>query len=260
MFGNLAARDRLGLLSGLGVIVALAWGYLLYMGWGMEHMDVGVHMAIMPRMTEWSVIDLLLVFTMWAIMMAAMMLPSTTPMILVFTALDRQQQEGQAHVLRVWAFVAGYLVVWTAFSLVATLVQWALLEARLVSPMMRNRSPMLGGMLLIAAGTFQFTSLKQACLAICRSPLSFIMTEWRGGAMGAFVMGLRHGVYCAGCCWLLMTLLFVLGVMNLLWIAALGVFVLIEKAFPQLRWLSFATGAVLIAWGVLVLSGIIEMA
>ena len=250
-----AARNRLGLLLGLGSVVALAWGYLLYMGWGMEHMEVGVNMAIMPRMTQWGIIDLLLVLMMWVVMMVGMMLPSATPMILTFNALDRQREGGPAHVAHVWSFVAGYIAVWAAFSLLATLIQWALLEARLVSPMMRSRSPMLGGILLVCAGAFQFSPLKQACLSTCRSPLSFIMTEWRSGTTGAFVMGLKHGIYCTACCWLLMALLFVLGVMNLLWIAALAVFILIEKTFPRVRYLSFATGTVLIAWGLVVLSG-----
>jgi predicted metal-binding membrane protein len=260
LFEDPAARERLALLLALGLAVTLAWGYLLYMGWGMEHMDEGVHMAIMPRMTDWGAIDLALVFMMWAIMMMAMMLPSATPMILIFTAVDRQRQEAHAHLVHVLAFVAGYIAVWTAFSLFATLVQWGLLEARLVSPMMQSSSPIVGGLLLTCAGAYQFTALKRACLATCRSPLAFILSQWRSGASGAFVMGLRHGAYCAGCCWLLMALLFVLGVMNVLWIVALTVFVLVEKTLPRARWLGFATGAMLIAWGTLVLYGAVHSA
>jgi predicted metal-binding membrane protein len=250
-----ATNEKLVPVLGLGLLVALAWGYLLYMGWGMEHMDVGVHMAIMPRMTDWDLVDLLLVFTMWTVMMVAMMLPSAAPMILIYIALDRRPHEGRASFVHVGVFVAGYLAIWTAFSLAATVVQWGLLEARLLSPMMKSTSPMLGGILLTAAGAFQFSSLKQACLATCRSPLSFIMAEWRSGTTGAFVMGLRHGAYCTGCCWLLMALLLVLGVMNVLWILALAVFVLVEKTLPRVRWLCIATGAALIAWGALVLYG-----
>ncbi|HTS52500.1 MAG TPA: DUF2182 domain-containing protein [Burkholderiales bacterium] len=255
-----AARERLAVLLGLGLAIALAWGYLLYMGWGMEHMDVGVHMAIMPRMTDWAAIDLALVFMMWAIMMMAMMLPSAMPMILVFAAVERRRQQGGAHLTHVWAFAGGYLTVWTAFSLVATLVQWGLLEARLVSPMMQSNSPVIGGFLLIFAGAYQFTPLKRACLATCRSPLAFILSEWRSGASGAFAMGLLHGAYCAGCCWLLMALLFVLGVMNVLWIVALTVLVLVEKTLPRVRWLGSATGAMLVAWGLLVLYGVAHSA
>jgi predicted metal-binding membrane protein len=253
LFEDAAARERLALLLGLGLVVALAWGYLLYMGWGMEHMDVGIRMAVMPRMTDWGAIDLALVFMMWAVMMTAMMLPAATPMILIFAAVDRQRQEARSHLLRVWAFVAGYITIWTGFSLFATLIQWGLLEVRLVSPMMRSNSPALGGLLLICAGAYQFSALKRACLATCRSPLAFILSKWRSGASGAFAMGLRHGAYCTGCCWLLMALLFVLGVMNVLWIVALSVLVLVEKTLPSARGLAYANGAVLIAWGALML-------
>jgi predicted metal-binding membrane protein len=242
-------RDRLGLLLGLGCVIALAWAYLLYMGWGMEHMDVGVNVALMPRMTHWELFDLLLVFLMWAIMMLAMMLPSAAPMILVFAALDRQRREGASHVQRVCAFVAGYVTVWTGFSIFATLVQWGLLEARLVSSMMRSTSPALGATVLIAAGAFQFTRFKQSCLVTCRSPLAFLAAHWRPAIGGAFAMGLKHGAYCLGCCWLLMALLFVLGVMNVVWIAALAAFVLLEKTFPRIVWVGRISGAVLIAWG-----------
>jgi predicted metal-binding membrane protein len=151
-------------------------------------------------------------------------------------------------------FLAGYLTVWTAYSAAATLLQGALLEAALVSPMMVSTSPALGGGLLLAAGAFQWTPLKRACLNHCRSPLSVIMTQWREGTKGAFVMGLRHGSYCAGCCWILMALLFVAGVMNLLWVAAIAVFVLVEKAAPQGVWIGRAAGAAMFAAGVLMLS------
>jgi len=246
---DFGARDRLGLLVGLGAVTALAWGYLLYMGWGMEHMDVGVNMTFMPRMTQWEGIDLLLVFLMWAIMMLAMMLPSAAPMILVFAALDRQRREGVSHFQRVCAFVAGYVAVWTGFSVFATLVQWGLLEARLVSPMMRSTSTTLGAAVLISAGAFQFTRFKQSCLVTCRSPLAFLAAHWRSGITGAFAMGLRHGAYCLGCCWLVMALLFVLGVMNVLWIATLAAFVLFEKTVPRIGWVGRVSGAALIAWG-----------
>jgi predicted metal-binding membrane protein len=238
---------------GLGAVIGLAWGYLLYMGWGMEHMDIGVSMVLMPRMTQWEGIDLLLVFVMWAIMMLAMMLPSTAPMILVFAALDRQRRDGVSHIWRVCAFVAGYVAVWSGFSGFATLLQWGLLEARLISPMMRSSSPALGAGVLIAAGTFQFTRFKQSCLIACRSPLAFLAAHWRPALTGAFAMGLKHGAYCLGCCWLLMTLLFVLGVMNVLWIAALAAFVLFEKTFPRIGWVGRISGTALIAWGVVLL-------
>ena len=247
-------RDRAIVLGGLFGILALAWAYLVYMGWSMEHMDVAAEMAIMPRMTDWGAFDLLLVFAMWAIMMAAMMLPSATPMVVIFATLSRRRREQQQPFVPTSAFVLGYLAVWMGFSLVATLIQWGLLEARLVTRMMEGASPLLGGGLLVAAGLFQFTPLKRACLAKCGSPLSFIITQWREGIGGAFVMGLRHGTYCTGCCWLMMALLFVFGVMNLLWIAVLSAFVLLEKLLTDGRPLRPASGALLILWGAMLIT------
>jgi len=146
-------------------------------------------------------------------------------------------------------------VVWTAFSAVATFAQWELNRAALLSPMMVSNSPLLGGMLLIGAGVFQFTPLKRACLAHCRSPLGFFMTEWREGTRGAFLMGIRHGAFCVGCCWLLMALLFVAGVMNLLWVAAIAAYVLVEKIVPEGYWVGRAVGLCVILVGVWMVSG-----
>jgi len=193
-------------------------------------------------------------FVMWAVMMAAMMIPSAAPMILMFARVNRERRERQRPYVPTAVFLAGYLTVWTAFSAVATLLQGALLKAALLSPMMVTTSPVLGGGLLLAAGIFQWTPLKRACLDHCRSPLSVILSEWREGTQGAFVMGLRHGAYCAGCCWTLMVLLFVAGVMNLLWVAAIAVFVLTEKAAPQGVWVGRAAGLALIAAGALMMS------
>ncbi len=137
----------------------------------------------------------------------------------------------------------------TGFSVAATLIQWAMHGAMLISPAMVGTSPLLGGAVLVAAGIYQWTPAKHACLAHCRSPLGFLLNEWRDGARGALIMGLRHGLYCTGCCWLLMLVLFVVGVMNLLWIALLAAFVLSEKLLPQGRWISHVTGLALIAWG-----------
>jgi predicted metal-binding membrane protein len=242
------ARERLPVLLGLGATIALAWAYLLYMAWGMQHMDVGIDMLLMPRMTDWGPVDLALVFLMWAVMMVAMMLPSTLPMVMAFRSQPRHDT-ARSRAPCIVGFVAGYLMVWFGFSAAMTLIQWALLEARWISPMMDSRSPLFGGLLLVGAGAFQFTPLKQACLSTCRSPLSFLMTEWRPGVGGAWIMGLRHGLFCTGCCWLLMALLFVLGVMNVAWIAALTAFVLLEKTLPSARWISVASGVAFIAWG-----------
>ena len=153
-------------------------------------------------------------------------------------------------------FLFGYLLVWTGFSMAATLIQWGMHSAMLISPAMVGTSRLLGGAVLVAAGAYQLTPAKHACLSHCRSPLGFLLNEWRDGAWGALAMGLRHGLYCTGCCWLLMAVLFVVGVMNLLWIALLAAFVLLEKAVPQGRWISHGTGLALIACGAWMARGV----
>jgi predicted metal-binding membrane protein len=228
-------------------VTLLAWVYLAYQAWAMDHMDL-VDMA-MPGNHAWGAWDLALVFTMWAIMMAGMMVPSVSPVVLLFARVQHERRvQGQAFVAS-WLFLLGYLIVWTGFSLAATLVQWGMHAAMLISPGMIGTSPLLGGAVLIAAGIYQWTPAKYACLARCRSPLAFLLNEWRDGAWGALAMGLRHGLYCTGCCWLLMLVLFVVGVMNLLWIALLTAFVLLEKTLPRGLWVSRASGGALIAWG-----------
>jgi predicted metal-binding membrane protein len=239
--------------SGLAVAVTVSWLYLMYMAWGMANMDQPAARLLMPAMTHWGAVDLALVVLMWAIMMAAMMLPSAVPMVQMY-ARSAEGQSGCVTGRLTGAFVGGYLAVWTAFSTVITLAQWGLLELRLVTPMMESASSWLSGGLLLAAGAFQFTAFKNSCLKKCRTPLGFLLAEWRPGVRGAFIMGLRHGVYCAGCCAMLMLLLFVLGVMNLAWIFVLTLIVLVEKLLPgKSVWPSRALGAGLIAWGSYVL-------
>ena len=209
-------------------------------------MDSPVAQLTMP-MSDWSAANWLAVFVMWAVMMAAMMLPSITPMVLCLANLNRRRGEGA----RTLVFVAVYLALWTAFSGAATASQWALQSADWVSPMIVSTSPILSGALLLVAGAFQFTPLKQACLSTCRSPLGFLMSDWRDGLWGAWRMGLRHGLNCLGCCWALMALLFVGGVMNILWIAALTALVAIEKVAPKGEAVAKALGSVMIGAGVL---------
>ncbi|MDE2195973.1 MAG: DUF2182 domain-containing protein [Gammaproteobacteria bacterium] len=213
----------------------------------MDHMDL-VGMA-MPGIHAWGVWDLTLVFIMWTAMMTGMMVPSVSPVVLLFARIQRERRaHGQVYIAS-WLFLLGYLIVWTGFSLAATLVQWGLHAAMLISPAMVGTSPLLGGAVLIAVGIYQWTPAKHACLARCRSPLAFPLNDWRDGSGGALAMGLRHGLYCTGCCWLLMLVLFVVGVMNLLWIALLTVFVLLEKALPRGLWISRVSGGALIVWG-----------
>ena len=226
------------------LLVLLAWAWLL---------RVADHMAAMPAMQSvwvpWGPLELALTFVMWAVMMVAMMLPSAAPLILLFAAVCRKRVELGGPYVPTAVFVLGYVAVWTAYSLAATLAQWGLHAAALLSPVMIAASPLLGGALLVTAGAYQWMPLKDACLARCRSPLGFLLAEWRDGTRGAFVMGVRHGVYCTGCCWALMALLFVGGVMNLLWVAAIAAFVLAEKVVPAGDALARVTGLALAAWG-----------
>jgi len=239
-------RDRLTVGAALGLIVLLAWGYTAYLA---RTMHVSGGDMAMPQLQPWSAGMFAFMLVMWFVMMVAMMLPSAAPMILTFAAIQRRRQAQGGNLVPTGVFIAGYLAVWAAFSLLATSAQYGLERAALVSPMMGQAAPWLGAALLVGAGLFQFAPLKDVCLDKCRTPIGFIMTEWRDGTRGALVMGLRHGAFCTGCCWALMALLFVGGVMNLIWVAALALFVLIEKVLPAGGRLGKAGGVLLIAWG-----------
>ena len=245
-------RDRAVVTVGLVGVAALGWVYLLYLARGMAGMDISADMA-MPRLQTWGVVDLALLFVMWVVMMVAMMVPSVSPFILMVAAVNRTRRERDDPLVPTGLFLAGYLLVWTAFSAVATAAQWGLHASTLLSPGMVSASPVLGGLLLLTAGIFQFTRLKQACLRHCRSPLGFVMGHWREGRDGALRMGLEHGLYCVGCCWVLMALLFVAGVMNLLWVAVISLFVLAEKVLPRGDLVGRLGGAALLVAGVVVL-------
>ena len=246
---GLLQRDRRLVVSGLVGTAALAWAYQLYMAWGMERMSPAMA-AIMPNMQAWRAWDLLLLFAMWVVMMVAMMVPSVAPTILVFAQINRKRREQHSPFVPTGVFLAGYLAAWAAFSLAATLAQWGLHRAALVSSAMVATSPALAGMLLITTGIFQWTPFKEACLARCRSPLGLILTHWRDGLLGAFRVGFLDGSYCIGCCALLMGLLFVNGVMNVWWMAVLTAFVLVEKLAPAHLWTARVAGALLCGWGV----------
>jgi predicted metal-binding membrane protein len=246
-------RDRMIVLGGLAGITALAWAYMGYLAWGMGRMDMSMDMA-MPHMQTWGALDLVLAFVMWAVMMVAMMVPSAAPMLLMFTTINRRRRTQQQPYVPTVVFLGGYLLVWAGFSALAMLAQWGLHSAALLSPMMVSISPILGGLVLLAAGSFQWTPLKYTCLTRCRSPLGFLMTDWREGHRGALTMGLRHGMYCVGCCWFLMALLFVAGVMNLLWVATIAVFVLVEKVVPRGDLVGRVAGGVLVVAGLIILA------
>ena len=244
-------RDRVVILSALFATAALAWRYLLHVARDMHAMDMGAMGmgAVMPNVRPWTAVDFIMMFLMWSTMMVAMMIPTAAPMILAFATISRRRHEQQLPYVPTAIFVGTYILVWCGFSLVATLANWALHHGGFMSSMMGSAVPSVGGLLLIAAGVFQWTPLKHACLGRCRTPIGFLMTEWREGYRGAVTMGLRHGSICLVCCWALMALLFVLGVMNIVWIAALTVFVLLEKVGPKTLWVSRASGAFLVAWG-----------
>jgi predicted metal-binding membrane protein len=249
-------RDRIIVLSGLAVITALSWVYVASLASDMQNMNMGIE-AAMPRMQAWGVADFALMFVMWAVMMVAMMTPSAAPMILVFAGINRRRRKQQVSYVPTSVFLLGYLVVWAAFSVLATAAQWGLHTASLLSPMMASTNPILGGVLLLVAGIYQWTPLKHACLRHCRSPLGFLLTGWREGGWGAFLMGLKHGGYCAGCCWSLMTLLFGAGVMNLIWVAAIAGFILLEKVVPAGDRLGRVAGILLAGWGVWMVMGVL---
>jgi predicted metal-binding membrane protein len=245
-------RDRAIVLAAVVGLSALAWAYLLALARRMPHEDMTMAMA-MPHMHAWGATELLLTWVMWAVMMVAMMTPSAAPMLLTFAAVNRRRLAQQGPLVPTAVFVLGYLLVWGSFSAVASLAQWGLHTAALLSPMIVITSPIVGGLLLMAAGIFQWTPLKSTCLTQCRSPLGFLMTEWREGRWGALVMGLRHGSYCVGCCWVLMALLFVAGVMNLLWVAVIAVLILVEKVLPRGELVGRVAGGVLLLAGLVLL-------
>jgi predicted metal-binding membrane protein len=237
-------RERIAIGSALGGLALLSWLYLLDEATQMAAMDPD--MAMPPMGAR----DLVLLLVMWWIMMVGMMLPSAAPMILTFARINRgKRARGQTYTPTA-LFTAGYLLAWGGFSVAATLAQWGLERASLLAPMaMKTTSPLLGGLLFIAAGLYQLTPLKSVCLRSCRSPFDFVVNHWRDGAGGALRMGVEHGLYCLGCCWILMALLFAVGAMNLLWVAALAAVVLVEKLFPAGLWIARIGGLLLIAWG-----------
>jgi predicted metal-binding membrane protein len=273
-------RDRLVVIVALVAVIVVCWGYVLAgagmnmsppettamtgtpgmaetryappkvdmpgmaMGEGAPDGMADLAVAAMAPVA-WTPGYAVLMFFMWWIMMMAMMLPSATPMILLFAAINRKQRD----YVPTGIFAAGYLLIWGAFSLVAVSTQWGLEQSSLLSSTMASTSVLLGACLLIAAGVYQLTPLKHACLRHCRSPFAFVTQHWRPGDLGALRMGIEHGAFCTGCCWFLMALLFYGGIMNLYWIVGLALYVLLEKTIPAGHWLGRIAGVLLIAWG-----------
>jgi predicted metal-binding membrane protein len=257
----LLRRDRVVVAVALVVIVALAWIYVLHLAAGMDMggMDMtgfrmistGLEMAMAPAQAPWSGTEFVLTFAMWAVMMIGMMTPSAAPMILIYARAGRMASAAGSPLAATGWFAAAYLAVWTGFALAATSAQFALGRFALLDPAMASASNILGGALLVGAGFYQWTPLKRACLSQCQSPLPFIARHggFQKSISGALRLGGLHGLYCLGCCWVLMAILFVGGVMNIAWIAALTAFVLAEKIIPAGRLVSWIAGAALTAAG-----------
>lgn len=239
-----AAVDRRLVIVSLALVIALAWVYLWQSAGPMDDM------AGMPHMGGVSAFAL--TFAMWAVMMVGMMLPSATPAIALYATLVRKNAERGSALPAAWIFTSGYVAAWAGFSAVAAIAQTLLEQAMLLTSTMSFASKGLTAAVLLAAGSYQLLPLKDVCLRNCRNPLQLFTVRWRPGARGAFRMGLEHGLYCVGCCWMLMLLLFAAGVMNLLWVALITAFIFVEKLLPGARYTSTIAGLALLAAGVYV--------
>jgi predicted metal-binding membrane protein len=213
-------------------------------------MDEMADIAMPAAYASWTAGDFALNLALWWAMMPGMMLPSAAPMILTFATINRRKrQRGQPFVPDM-AFASGYLIAWGLFGLFATLADWGLEQAALISPVTGRLSPILGAIVVTTAGIYQLTPLKSVCLTHCRSPFDFVLNHWREGAVGALRMGAEHGLYCLGCCWFLMVLLFAAGIMSLLWMAAITIFVFVEKLFPAGQWIARTSGIAMLGFGI----------
>lgn len=256
-------RERPFVIACLAMLVAVCWACLVFRALRMANVDpatlpaaapgaaFGAHPGLVPP--PYRLHDLGLVLGMWGAMLSAIMLPAATPTILLFARINRLVRTVRFPNLASFMFAAGYLAVWGGFGALATLVQWALHDAGALDAGMAVANQSACGLLLVAAGVYQWTPAKHACLQHCRAPLSFVVTNWRLGLGGAFRMGISHGLYCSGCCWLLMLLLFAAGVTNLAALVALAALVLLEKLLPGGSVLACISGLALVAWGTLLL-------
>ena len=249
---GLTARDKWTIGGGLAAVCGLAWAATAWQAGAMMAMDAGGDTAAVAMATAMvrpplAGIDLVLVYLMWAVMMVAMMVPGASPMIAVFAAINRRRREEGDPFVRTSVFLLGYLGVWSLFSVAATGLHWLLDASRLLTPMMESASPVLSAILFAAAGLYQWTPLKDVCLKHCRTPVGFVLSEWRDGTAGAIVMGLRHGLFCTGCCVAIMGLLFAVAVMDLRWVAAVAVLVTLEKLLPWPRFWRHFIGAAFLA-------------
>lgn len=246
-----SGRDRYLIFVCLALITALAWAYLVYLSSDLSSPpDYAGPMASMGMVVDrpWTAVDGFFTFSMWGVMMVGMMTPSAAPMLLLFAAAQRGRDKRRVP-LAVLMFGVGYFAVWAGFSVATTFAQLALHRAALMADTMTVTEDWLAATILIGAGVYQLTPLKGACLTHCRSPLGFLMTNWRDGTVGALRMGTRHGTFCLGCCWALMVMMFAIGVMNLVWVAALTGLVLVERLTRAGVFISRASGIAMIGFG-----------
>lgn len=246
-------KDRFIVLIALFILCVLCWLYIIYLYNQMYPMNMGALFFAMPMTPKWSWTDFVLLFLMWFVMMIAMMTPSIAPLVLIFTLINRKRLQRKNPFVPTGYLLSGYFLVWAAFSLFATLLQWLLQQFSLLNHEMITTSKILSAIILILAGIFQLTPLKNTCLRFCRTPISFIHQYWKDGKSGALRMGIQNGIYCLGCCWILMLLLFVSGIMNILWIALISLFVLMEKVLTSVKAIPFFAAIALIAYGIIIL-------
>ena len=243
-------RERAFILGSLLVLAALAWGLLLWQARSMDD-EMAMDGTMGTGLAQGMGAPLFL--AMWVAMMIAMMFPTAAPMILTFARITAGKQQRQQPFVPTWVFVAGYLVVWVGFGIAAYLVAVGVERLADRSMWLMDNAARLGGLVLLLAGLYQLSPLKNICLAKCRSPMAFVLQSWRDGYRGAFRMGLEHGVYCLGCCWLLFVILFPLGIMNVAAMALITVLIFAEKSWPVGRQVARLAAAALVVWGALVL-------
>jgi len=241
-------RDRILIASCIVLLTALAWTYLFRLDYQMSSVQSMVRMGMSIDST-WTLRDFFLTFAMWSIMMIGMMAPTAMPVLLLFAQMRTTRDHTHSSQAAAM-FGVGHITIWTIFSLLAATLQWTLHRAALLSPNLEVTSARAAGIILIAVGIYQLTPAKAKCLTKCQSPIGFLMANWRGeGATAALQLGLKHGIYCLGCCWALMCVLFVVGVMNLAWVAALTAFILLEKFGPAGVRLARVSGVLIILAG-----------
>ena len=253
----LSHKDKSIVYIGIIAIMLMAWLYLFSIVEQHSHMDMT--MMSMPQTALSDHIDLynfLILFLMWSVMMIAMMSPSILPATTVFSAFNKHKKAQQQPYVKTYIFVVGYLAAWVACSVLFALMQLGLSTAGVLDSAMKSNNLLLSGSILLVAGVYQWTPLKEVCLKHCRSPLGFFIERWREGYRGAIYMGLRYGLFCVGCCWLLMTIMFAVGAMNILWMVILSIFVLTEKIFPASKIVGNIAGILLICWAGYLLIGL----